>query len=303
MQPRLRVVPRKVELGAVALSEVKLVEARICNDGASPLRLDQPLSTCGCVKPTLPVTTVPPRGEVSLRLRVTAPTTPENILQTVTLTSRDAPGVSWAVTVLGRAEAEIWASPPRLEVEVDDSGEGRRDFTVHSVLRVEPLEVESSSEFLRVEQLSDATASRRYRLHIHRATEGDAFLNVFQNDGKLALQVPVRWHRRAEVTMRPEYMFIPGGEAARKVVFLTVDPRKAGMEPIVEPLVPWLRIMRRRQLNRHTFELEILADSTSVPQQIEPGMPLFAARLQRPKAPNYHFLGYPIRSASSRGLD
>jgi len=152
---QVRIEPPVTDLGRVGLYEKRRGEMRVYNDGDSPLRLWKPGGTCGCVSATLSNNVVPPHGSATLSFLYASAGEPKAISQKIILESPDAPGRAWRSTIIGNVEADVWASPSKVEAVLSRAGAATCDVAILCRSPAGPFTALVDSEAVRLEFVSN----------------------------------------------------------------------------------------------------------------------------------------------------
>ncbi|HUY92420.1 MAG TPA: hypothetical protein VMV10_27000 [Pirellulales bacterium] len=118
---------------------------------------------------------------------------------------------------------------------------------------------------------------------------------MFQRDASIALRIPVRWYRRAELRINPERVEIPTAGKTQRSVFITLDPQRVDSEAIVTALAPCVNVLWQRKLNPNVVEVRIEIDADAAAADTRRTIPLLACRLALEDSPEHFLKGFRPR--------
>ncbi len=265
-----------VGLGRVPLDVISSRSISLTNMSHYTLHLAKPRGDCGCISLSLDSEVLPPGKATVLRVSVRAPSTPQKFAKHVTIQCQESKEQSWVLTLTGDAEADVWASPPRIEIEYGGAQQLTSRVVIHSNQMLQ--QVESGSPLIVLEGQVDAEPSAgrftkvvTFRLDQDRMDAGGerrgaSFLLVRAKSGSApVLEVPVQWRPRAPLLFVPSTLEIKSDYGDPIQVNVTVflrDRTQPSESVLIQPQVPWLSISDRKNFpGSITLTLTISQDS------------------------------------------
>lgn len=237
--------PATIDLGELALRESRVLTIEVTNRKDRTVRLEPPLSTCGCLRFDLPEAVDLNPGETrELSVSYDAPAFPGDVRKSVVM--RVASAVSdWKIPIQGRVVAEAWPSPVNQVVvlsEREGTAEGVIRFsTGHEVGHV----LCSDDSVMAVEFGRSTTNLQTYKLTVKSGQGGEGFVSFLdRQSGTELANVPVRWRLpETMVCYPPTVVWDPArSDLSPARVIVLRDADETGELDIVAS-VPWVRVV------------------------------------------------------------
>lgn len=302
-EPTLTIEPSLINLGELGLNEVRELQASIENHSSQLVHLEEPRTSCGCVSAKLTDSAIGPHQKTELRFSVIGPSEPRDFHQQILLTALDLPNVRLQLKIEGVASAKVWAIPERVGIELSENSSTSAEISVMYVSGEEPGAIVCDSTAVEIKKLPSAAGELRLAVSCNSQIAGNSPIKVYAGEASKAakpiLEIPLQWYPRPWIKVVPGRLVIKNSERSSAVIekklFVYVDPRRLGDNPVVTPMAAWLKVPACRKLNNNVYELTVNCDVSSTPSEIDRTERLLKISLPGMDQSAIHVLGATVR--------
>ena len=271
---------------SIDLAELSPGEARhqtldLHNNSWREIQLASINSDCGCLVVQTTPLEIPPRSSKKMKFSIHAPDAPGVFHRSITFGSSNFPELAWQVDVTGCVEADVWAEPARLAVEL------RPGEVVEELIAIRHLEdfslgtAISSSERVQIIDSWPIEDGRMLKLSLSSGPQASetstANLRVFAKHEPdfPCLEIPVKRDLKSPITFLPASLDLRDLDRRRstaailnKMVVVTLEANRTRGAPQIESLVPWVRL-EVTSISPLSYELGLKCDVAKIPTVID----------------------------------
>lgn len=268
------VVISPVDIGTLHPSESRKVLVAVQNISAQPLVFDPPTSSCGCISVLSQELTVDAGCTVMVPFEIKAPDTPGPIEKKIEFRLKAVPGPPITTSLAGDVVAQYWTIPSRIDFEGDPGERVLRRITIHSCVEEKIGLLEAGDSRLIIDEVvrSDNRVAVGITMSIPSEVGehlGRSHVVVHDVEGAAVLAVPVEWRTRSAMRVYPNSVEIDANamlSTAERAVFIFCSGKTKGHEVQIEPLVPWVEVIDRMNLDK-SVRLTVRIYETRIPAE------------------------------------
>lgn len=224
----------------------------LANRGGAPLKLGAPKASCGCAKPVLDRTELPPGARLPIRVSFQAPTDPGPVRHSITIPTNDPARPSLEFSLFAEAWTGVRASPQAVDAGALRPGDVlERTIQLASPdgkpFRLGRVTADLAGLDCRPETSDVALAVHRDRVTIRApgelgATRGQVHVVTDRSDAPF-LAIPVSLRTIGPVSVNPPVLRIDRqeiGRVVRRTILVRADGPAARLElGDVRAVAPW----------------------------------------------------------------
>jgi len=254
-----------VDLGVLSPSERRTIRMSMSNVGVRKIEGLRLVADCGCIAGDLTESTIEPGQMISFNVSILAPSSPQEMLKTVSVRSTGMPDKKWSFHLNGSVQASIWATPAVVSLELDRNGRAEAVIAIDFASDFQPDEIACLAGRVNLEKFPPVDKRQLVRVQIDDVLEGSDTLEVYRREAGAGdrlriLQIPVSWRPRPAIVLRPETILLTSGASGAPVdrtIICHFDRDIQSAELIADPLVPWVSVLDARSLGRRVASVRL----------------------------------------------